>query len=94
MADMKGLQAYVAADSDLPAADEMLLETLMDAAVEWWKNAGVTEPKGGSALYDLGVYMLAASWFNSRGATSEIDFKAVPFGVYSIKHQLETFGPS
>lgn len=92
MADMKGLCAYVAADSDLPASEEALLRLLLEASQEWWLNAGVKETKQSGSLYDLGVYMLAASWYNSRGATSEIDFKAVPFGVYSIKHQLETFG--
>ena len=94
MADMKGLRSYVSADSDLPASEVTTLSMLLDAAVEWWKNAGVIEPAEGSTLYDLGVYMLAASWYNSRGATAEIDFKAGPFGVYSIKHQLETFGGS
>ena len=74
----------------MPEAEENLLESLLEASVEWWKNAGVPEYED-NHLYDLGVYMLAASWYNVRGAVSATDLRPVPFGVYAIKHQLEIF---
>ncbi len=38
-------------------------------AVQYFTNAGVTPPDAdtASAIYDLGIYMLAGTWFNARG---------------------------
>lgn len=79
--------AYMNADDSMPESDRRVAETMLDASRQWWENAGV-EPRE-SALYDLGVYMLAASWFEMRGAASGMELRPVPNGVYSIKHQLE-----
>lgn len=88
MADIKGLRRYIGADPDMPEDEVTNLKLFLAAAVNWWLNAGVDGPEDDTELYDLGVYMLAAHWYNTRGATSATDLKDVPHGIYSIKHQL------
>lgn len=89
MADIKSLRRYIGADPDMPEDEVTNLRLFLTAAISWWLNAGVEESEDDTELYDLGVYMLAAHWYNTRGATSAIDLKDVPHGIYSIKHQLE-----
>ena len=47
--------------------NDATLKLCLDAAVEYFKNAGVPTPLESSATYDLGIYMLAGTWFNARG---------------------------
>ena len=70
-------------------AQEALLQMCMEAAVEWFKNAGVKPPAEPSRLYDLGVYMLAVHYFDNRGVIGAKDDQ-LPLGVFSIMHQLRT----
>lgn len=81
------MRAYIQGDDDLSDADTALLEGCLQAAVEWFSNAGVPKATQ-SALYDLGVRMLACSWFNNRGNDTGVQLHTVPQGVYAIKHQL------
>lgn len=90
MADIGGLRRYIGGDPDMPEDEVTNLKLFLAAALNWWRNAGVEEPVGDSDLYDLGVYMLAAHWYNTRGATTATDLKDVPHSVYSIKHQLSS----
>lgn len=94
MADIKGLRCYVGADPDMPEDEVTILRLFLAASISWWLNAGVEEPEDDPELYDLGVYMLAGHWYNTRGATSATGLKDVPHGIYSIKHQLETLHSS
>ena len=63
MPTAKGLSEYC------PGSDENdpMLKLCLDAAVEYYRNADAPAPAEPSALYDLGIYMLAATWYNARG---------------------------
>lgn len=87
MVDIAEMRAYVRGDADMPSEELALLEACMEAAIEWFANAGVPEREN-SPLYDLGVKMLAASWFLTRGNDTGVQMHTVPQGVYAIKHQL------
>ncbi len=88
MASIDGLKAYVKDADALTEGDLATLNVCYTAAVEWFSRAGV--PKmANNGLYDLGVYMLASSWFENRGAWTELDLNAIPQGVYAIKHLLD-----
>lgn len=54
--------------NSVPDANDTTLDLCMRAAVEYFENAGVPAPENPSAIYDLGIYMLAGTWFNARGA--------------------------
>ena len=64
----------------------------MEAAKEWFRNAGVEGDVENSALYALGVYMLAVHYFDNRGvldlSSAARSSDNLPFGVMSIMHQL------
>lgn len=87
MIDAADVRAYVNADPDLPSEDALLLTTLTQAAIEWFANAGIPEDTAGE-LYKLGVKMLVASWFSTRGDATGVQLHSVPHGVYAIKQQL------
>lgn len=84
MPSIEGLKRYAVLDPD---GDAQTLELCMNAAKQWFENAGVPEPETKNELYDLGVYMLAVHYFDNRGAIGKDDVN-LPFGVFSIMHQL------
>lgn len=84
MPSIDELKRYAVLDPD---GDEQTLLLCMNAAKQWFQNAGVPEPEERNELYDLGVYMLAVHYFDNRGAIGTED-KNLPFGVFSIMHQL------
>lgn len=84
---LEEMRAYVNDDEDTPESDIAVLESCLQAAIEYFTNAGVS-PGTQSSLYDLGVKMLAASWYATRGNDSGVQLHMVPQGVYAIKHQL------
>lgn len=47
--------------------NDATLKLCLDAAVEYFTDAGVPVPTEPSAKYTLGIYMLAGTWFNARG---------------------------
>lgn len=63
MPTVKGLAEYCNGASHR----DPMLKLCLDAAVEYFANAGVPMPTQPSAIYDLGIYMLAGTWFNARG---------------------------
>lgn len=84
MPSIDELKRYAVLDPD---GDVETLKICMEAAEEWFANAGVPRPKETTRLYDLGVYMLAVHYFDNRGAIGNTDAQ-LPFGVFSIMHQL------
>ena len=81
------MRAYARLDADTDNSELSVLKSCMEAAVAWFEGAGVGEDTD-SPLYDLGVKMLALSWFENRGADTAVSLHSVPQGVYAIKHQL------
>ncbi len=87
MPNLDDFRRYAVATSD---SDSAMLEMCMNAAVEWYKNAGVDPPETQSALYDMGIYMLALHFYDNRGAVDVQSVGELPFGVFSIMHQLRS----
>lgn len=81
------LKSYVRLDEDAPEDEQLVLKVCLDAAIAWFEIAGVSSETD-NPLYDLGVQMLALSWFENRGADTAENLKPVPQGVYAIKHML------
>lgn len=75
-----------------PDGDDQTLSICMEAAKEWFRNAGVEGDGENSALYALGVYMLAVHYYDNRGvldlSSAARSSDSLPFGVMSIMHQL------
>lgn len=63
MPTVKGLAEYCNGVDE----NDSMLKLCLDAAKGYFENAGVPEPTQPSAIYDLGIYMLAGTWFNARG---------------------------
>ena len=53
--------------NSVPDETDTTLDLCMRAAMEYFTNAGVAQPAAPSAIYDLGIYMLAGTWYNARG---------------------------
>ncbi len=63
MPTAKGLSDYCnGADENDP-----VLKLCLEAAIQYFANADVPAPIEDSPIYDLGIYMLAGTWFNARG---------------------------
>lgn len=86
MAGILGLRDYGAYGDE---TSDSMLELCLNAAKEWLLRAGVAEPSGEDALYDLAAYRLAVFYVERRGM---VDFgvgtDAAPQGVQGIVHQL------
>ena len=82
MVDLDYIRRFAGADPD---EDGALLESLRDAAVEWYEKAGVPRTTVG-ALYDFWVANLAAWMYDNRGnADSQAQ---IPAFIVSSVHQL------
>ena len=64
---MPSLEELAKYCNGVPDPTDTTLDLCMRAAVEYFANAGVPAPAGASAIYDLGIYMLAGTWYNARG---------------------------
>lgn len=84
---LEEMRAYARLDDDAPKEELAQLDGCLAAAEAWFANAGVPEDTQ-SPLYDLGVKMLALSWYENRGADTAGSLHSVPQGVYAVKHQL------
>lgn len=87
MADIYGFREHAVIDAD---TSDSSLKLYLDAAKQFFRRAGVPEPDGENALYDLGVYELAAFYHDKRipfGA--DVAAETVPFGISGIIHQLK-----
>lgn len=86
MATLAGFKAY-AVENDCSDGE---MQLFLDAAKEWFANAGVPEPMDVSPLYDLGVYRLATYYMDNRGPQLEGRMPdAVPYGIQGIALQLK-----
>lgn len=87
MADLNGLRDHAIIDAD---TSDSKLQLYLNAAKQYFKGSGVPEPAETNALYDLGVYELAAFYHDKRiPIGAEIDAEVVPFGISGIIHQLK-----
>ena len=71
-----------------PEEDAELLAAMRDAAVEWYKNAGVPETTEGP-LYRFWVANLAAWLYDNRG-NAEAQ-ASIPVYILSSVHQLRPY---
>ena len=86
MASLQGFKAYAVEAGDISDAE---LQLFLDAAVEWFRGAGVETPTEANALYDLGVYRLATFYLDNRGPLSDGSGReALPYGIQGIALQL------
>ena len=82
MASLEGFKGYAVSAGDLTDAE---LQLCLDAAKEYFKNAGVAEPGESNALYDLGVYRLATFYADNRGPLPNGGgYDALPCGIQGI----------
>lgn len=90
MASLEGFKGYAVSAGDLTDAE---LQLCLDAAKEYFKNAGVAEPGESNALYDLGVYRLATFYADNRGPLPNGGGSdALPYGIQGIIIQLQVGG--
>lgn len=65
--------------------DDVILEACLDAAAQWYQNAGV-DVRYGDKLYDFWVANLAAWMYDNRG---NADMNAgIPLYIIASVHQL------
>ena len=81
MADLDMVRRFAGADPD---ADSSVLEMCYQAAVEWYKAAGVDELTAGS-LYQFWCCNLAAWFYDNRGAEDE---RHIPRYIVESVHQM------
>lgn len=77
------------AGADPSGADDDVLRLCLEAAAEWYENAGCM-PLSNSALYDFWVANLAAWMFDNRG-NADANASIPPYIVASV-HQLRGKG--
>lgn len=81
MADIDMVRRFAGADPD---EDSTVLEMCLNAAVEWYEQAGVPATSG--YLYDFWVSNLAAWMYDNRGNADP--GAAVPAYIVASVHQL------
>ena len=86
-AQLTAVKAYMRIDGD---ADDAVIKAMYKAAVSYLKNAGIEEPQGDSALYNLAVWSLTLHYYDHRDAIgNEASF---PTGLRPIINQLKILG--
>lgn len=85
MVELDYIRRFAGADPD---ADTELLEDLRDAAVRWYRDAGVPETTEGP-LYRFWVANLAAWMYDNRGNADAM--AAIPAYIVSSVHQLRPY---
>lgn len=83
--DMNDLKTYLRIDGD---EDDIILDLLISAAVEYLTDAGVPPDARDSAKYKLAVMLLVALNYENRNPAAAIE--KLNFGVESIILQLKT----
>ncbi|MCR5136098.1 MAG: head-tail connector protein [Oscillospiraceae bacterium] len=84
-ADLAACKQYMRVDGD---GDDALITTLMSAAKEYLRNAGIEEPEGGDcSLYTTAVHSLTLHYYDHRDAVGEE--AAFPTGLRPIINQLK-----
>lgn len=83
VADIDLVRRFAGAD---PETDDAVLALCLQAAVEWYEQAGVPAASAAGALYDFWVANLAAWMYDNRG---NADMSAgVPAYIVASVHQL------
>ncbi len=82
MADLEMVRRFAGADPD---EDPAVLAFFYEAAVEWYKNAGVPDTTTGN-LYEFWVANLASWMYDNRG-NADAD-AAIPAYIVASVHQL------
>lgn len=85
-ATVDSVRRFAGADPD---EDEEQIELCLEAAIEWYENAGV-RARSNSALYDFWVANLAAWFFDNRG-NADVNAQIPPYIIASV-HQLRGMG--
>ena len=85
MADINLVRRFAGADPD---EDSTVLQLCLDAAVEWYAQAGVPAAGANGSLYDFWVANLAAWMYDNRGNADAA--AAVPAYIVASVHQLRT----
>lgn len=67
--------------------DPEVRQLCLDAAISWFRHAGVAPPPRQPQLYELGVCMLASHYYDNRGVLADREAE-MPYGVMSIRNQL------
>ena len=79
------------------AESDTFLKTFLDGAEETAAKAGVEKPETSAEtesesnknkLYEILIYMIAAHWYDNRGAASYGQYTQIPIGVNWIIQQL------
>ncbi len=85
MVDVEFVRSFAGAD---PGADDALLTACMEAAMDWYENAGVPKSTTGS-LYKYWVANLAAWMYDNRGNAEAL--AEIPGYILHSVHQLRTY---
>ncbi len=83
MADINMVRRFAGAD---PEEDGTVLQLCLDAAVEWYAQAGVPGTTTSGPLYDFWVANLAAWMYDNRGNADAA--AGVPAYIVASVHQL------
>ena len=87
-ADLAACKLYMRVDGD---DDDALITTLMSAAKEYLRNAGIEEPDSEEhSLYTIAVYSLTLHYYDHRDAVGEE--APLPTGLRPIINQLKHSG--
>lgn len=85
MVDVEFVRRFAGAD---PGTDDPLLQSCLDAAVDWYEKAGVPSTSTG-ALYEYWVANLAAWMYDNRGNAEAM--ATIPAYIVSSVHQLRPY---
>ena len=86
-AQLAAVKSYMRIDG---SEDDAVIKALYIAAVLYLKNAGIEEPSGDSALYDLVVWRLTLHYYDHRDSVSNKD--DFPIGLRAKINQLKLMG--
>lgn len=86
MVEISDVKEYLRVDTD---SDDEQIASLMSAAKEYLKNAGITENYAKeSKLYNLAVCMLVVNWYDNRCPVGQANEK-MKFSLNAIMQQLK-----
>lgn len=84
--ELSQVKGYMRVDTN---EEDALISALLASAKEYLANAGITEPEGPSALYQLAVWGLTLHYYDSREAAADGAKAEMPLGLRTILTQLK-----